>query len=144
MADTVARGEAELALFKDNSNFAHELSQTRYFDLVGEDAKLEFLSKEYRHLDESGVRAYEEIEKFTGNAQDPIGLLQSLRTVEGASLDSLVSKIDLESIDADAISRARDRGFQGTDDQIRNAIFSERISAIWSLRDGTFSRMQQN
>ena len=93
--------------------------------------KLEFLSKEYRHLDESGVRAvFEEIEKFTGNAQDPIGLLQSLRTVEGASLDSLVSKIDLESIDADAISRARDRGFQGTDDQIRNAIFSERISAI--------------
>ena len=137
IADTVARGQADLALFKDNSNFAHELSQTRYFDLVGEDAKLEFLSKEYRHLNESGVRAvFKDIEKFTGNAQDPVGLLQSLRTVEGASLDSLVRKIDLESINTDAISRARDRGFQGTNDQIRNAIFSERISAIWSLRDG--------
>ena len=129
-------GNDELALFKLESEIAYDLSHSKYFEQLGDEAKISYLKQKYPHASDKQIGMLKaQLDNYLGNAQDPQGLLQLIKFVDEKNTEQLSSLLDPEKIQS-SIERAKSLGFQGTDTELKDAILAERISALWSIKDG--------
>ena len=130
-----SRANPEVILFKKESEIAYDLSNTRYFEQLGDEAKLAFLKDKYPHASEQQIKLIKkQLDSYFGNAEDPQGLLELVKVIDEKDADQLRELFDPDKMQT-AISRARSLGFEGSDIDLRDAIIAERISALWSINE---------